>query len=389
MHETQQSRRTSAPASDQPSSSLRHPSAALEGFASCLCKPCFERAAASNHFVIQFRGFLRRVFATAVLSIFFLVSVSAHTQTGNPQLETFKRFVNGDEPIREAVVYRSISLASGKLINQDWLRFGYQDGGNTWYAQRLRPATNDHATLAPVLDADDMNGASYKYLWGMNERNLQIAEKSLAAGSGPAKSGAFLLEFIHRALTLGIPSIEPAKILFAGTNFNPPAITRWTPVGEPQQTNMINGSLVLGERGLPVSAEYSPSGTLPGGIVSYSYEPATKGIPHVFSVTSKQPNGRVYRYEFLTLILGAVDLSETQGYLPTMFTAAKIEKHITLWTNSAPYSLIDGKTIPAFATTHQRRTGALIMGGLLLSTTVFLALIHRRLKMQQQKQQHT
>jgi len=64
----------------------------------------------------------------------------------------------------------------------------------------------------------------------------------------------------------------------------------------------------------------------------------------------------VFRYEFLLLMLGSNYLGETEGYVPAMFAHTNFDRHFTLWTNSLPYSIINGKTLPAFGG-KQKRTG--------------------------------
>lgn len=55
----------------------------------------------------------------------------------NSNLIFFQDFVNGNIPIKEAIVYRNIAKLDGTWMNEEWWRFGCQD--NTYYVQRLEP----------------------------------------------------------------------------------------------------------------------------------------------------------------------------------------------------------------------------------------------------------
>ncbi len=120
--------------------------------------------------------------------------------TANAKLALFQDFVNGNVPVKEAVVYRKITKPDGTMVNQEWWRFGCQ--GSTWYVQRLRPDTNNPSSLVP-LGGHQVGGASYTHLWIIDDRNVHLAAKESAEGSLLTKAG--LPTLLQTALSLGLP----------------------------------------------------------------------------------------------------------------------------------------------------------------------------------------
>ncbi|MHB8520982.1 MAG: hypothetical protein ACYDH9_09495 [Limisphaerales bacterium] len=334
------------------------------------------------------KGTSHKPSSLVVLTASLLIPVTLPAGFSDLKLESFKRFVNGEGDIKEAVVYRRISSQDGRTINQEWFRFGCQERGNTWYVQRLKPGTNDPTILTP-LGTDDIGGASYTHIWSMSDKDVQIVEKTLAIGSGPQRHRSLPFDLMYTAVRLGIPKIEQENVRWQGTNFTTIARTNWTLDGQPLGTNALRGNVVLGTNDLPRTAKYTGSDRLPAGVVTYEYHmPSITGLPSAFSVKVNNEEGRLYRYEFLSLDLGRVDLRATGGYVPSMFAATNRPRRLTIWTNDLPYTFLNGRLIPAFETAHPQRVGSLIMATVAIIVTTFLALWYQRSKTQQKTATH-
>jgi len=87
-------------------------------------------------------------------------------QETTARLATFQKFVNGEVPVKEAVVYRELSKTNGTVLNREWWRLGYQN--DTWFVQRLIPVATNSSHLVP---RDAICGASFAQLWTVSEIN--------------------------------------------------------------------------------------------------------------------------------------------------------------------------------------------------------------------------
>jgi len=317
--------------------------------------------------------------SVVVLAAGWLMVAAGWAQETNPAVAAFQRFVNGEEPIEEAVVYRRLSKPDGKIVNEDWLRFGLQ--GSSWYAQRLAPDPANPTNLIPQR-ASGVCGASFTHLWTISDDNedVDVVHQAVALGSGPKRFASLPLNFLQNSLALGIPTPHDGveNIHWDRLCFTTRTATEFTPAGVPTKTNSIQGTLLLGANGSPAKAEYLGVGTFMGAVVSYEYDQADRPFPAVFRVEKKALGGTIYRYEFLSLRLGKVDLEQTDGYVPRMFADTSRLKHMTIWTNSLSYSLINNKLIPGFETSKPKQTGALILGALAVAVIAFLALWYWR-----------
>lgn len=322
-----------------------------------------------------------RVSPLGALVVWLLLNSSVLGDDANPGLESFQRFVCGEEPIKEGVVYRRISRPDGTIVNQDWLRFGYQ--GNTWHAQRLAPDTNNPTKLLP-LKGNDICGASVTHFWVISDNNVHVADKASSLGSIPDTFGGFPRNFMLGSIALGIPNTRIEDIRWDRSAFTTKVVSKRNPAGIPTETNTISGHLVLGADGLPVTAEYSGVGSFSGATVSYEYGSSAKEIPSAFTAKLTGPSGVIFRWQFLSLTLGKVDLEETGGYVPQMFADVSLPRVATLWTNDLPYTVRNNATTPAFATKSPKRTGSLIRGALAVVVTTFLALCYLRLRNKKQ-----
>ncbi|MBE0545197.1 MAG: TlpA family protein disulfide reductase [Verrucomicrobia bacterium] len=258
-------------------------------------------------------------------------------QEADPRLATFKAFVNGGVPVKEAVVCREITKPDGTLVNKEWWRFGWQAG--TWYVQRLIPDTNN--PTKPFTQANNTTiGASSTVLWSVSDRNLHFAEKVVARGSGPDSQGAFERQLMLGAMSLGLRqnlsfhSIMDGQIGWGLLKFSTPVVNTY-----------VTGRLELGEDGLPISASIPAVGGVPVHITSYEFATTNVGIPRAFTVKISEHE---YRHEFLSLQLGTNDLTATGGYVPALFADMKSQRSISVWTNGVHYFLRNGEFTPSF-----------------------------------------
>lgn len=272
------------------------------------------------------------------LVLLLAVLPNLHGQEADPRLATFKAFVNGGVPVKEAVVYREVSKADGTLVNKEWWRFGWQSG--TWYVQRLVPNTNDPAK--PFTRASDsVIGASLTNVWSVSDRNLHLAENAVARGSKPDSYGAFERSLMLGALSLGLPRNSQLHAILDG-QIGWGLLTFSTPT----TTKRVSGRIELGDDGLPVAAIVPAEGDFPGQTTVYEFAPTNVGIPKVFVI--KSSDGLTVRHEFLSLQLGTNDLTATGGYVPALFADMKLQRGVTVWTNDLDYFLSDGEFRPSF-----------------------------------------
>jgi hypothetical protein len=315
---------------------------------------------------------LHQMMALTVLVASLFCASMIRSQTTDPRLTTFENFVNGQVPLKEAIVYRKLSKADGTMQNEEWWRFGWQP--ETWYVQRLEPDANNPANLVP-RPRSACYGASYTNLWAVSSKNVHIVAKATSADSLLDKNSASR-NLMFAALSLGFPRIlndyttEHGAVEWDGLQFR-------SVVDASNKKSALSGTLTLGENGLPASAQYPGIGDFPAGSVTYEYRRKADTIPDVFIATY---GGAELRYEFLSLTLGSNDLSNTGGYVPSLFASNNVERHVTLWTNDKAYSLINGQILPAFEV-HQakKRTGSIILLILVITSVIFLVSLYRRL----------
>lgn len=316
------------------------------------------------------------------------------SNTTNAGLATFQAFVNGEVPVKEAVVYRKITRADGTLVNQEWWRFGYQE--NTWYVERLEPDKDDASTLVPLWDRE-VFGASFTHVWTVSDKNIHVAARDFGAGGVPDTHGGFPRGLLFSALSLGLPrnsmvsNIEDALIKWDGLEFLSVWGRKTDPAGVLRDI-VRKGRLSLGDDGFPASAEFPDIPEIAGGFVTYKYGAGTPGIPTVFTAKYSD-NDLQYQYQFVSLNLGTNDLTQTGGYVPSLFADLSLERRITVWTNDKPYSLIQGKLQPAFGgrvvTQTSKSGGLFILISVALATAILLALWHRRSERKEKQHEHT
>jgi peroxiredoxin len=275
-----------------------------------------------------------------------LVAPPGRAQTPDAGLVTFQKFVNGEVPVKEAVVYRELSDTNGKVLNKEWWRFGCQNG--SWFVQRLIPDTNDSSKLVPRESSTV--GASDTQFWVVDDQNLDVAEKNVAKGSLPDSFGMFYRSLLLSALSLGIPrqydalSITDAPVKWNGLEFNTIVRSKWDKGGIVMAKAPMPGHLTLEKNGLPTSAVYPGVGQFSGGVANYQYvSPDLNEIPKIFTV---RLHNEKFRFEFISLVLGTNNLTATGGYAPSLFADPKLKRTVSVYTNELAY--VDGKSYPAF-----------------------------------------
>lgn len=268
-------------------------------------------------------------------------------QPSDAMLVTFQKFVNGEVPIKEAVVYRQLSGTNGVVSNREWWRFGYQN--DTWFVQRLIPDVANSAQLVP--DGTSVCGSSLKQLWVVGDKTLSFAIKDAARGSRPEAFGRFYGGLMFTAISLGVPremsdlKIADVPVEWKDLEFNTIVGSTRGQSGEVLATAPIKGQLEIGNNGLPSSAKFSGVGQFPNGAVTYTYSPDTVGIPKSFVVKFSDA---IFRYEFLSLTLGSNDLAKTDGYVPSLFADLTRKRDVVFYTNDLGYIQIEGKSYPTF-----------------------------------------
>lgn len=192
----------------------------------------------------------------------------------------------------------------------------------------------------------------------------------------------FLRDFLQLVLMLGIrlPHDGIGNVQWDGLRFATRVPDKFTPDGIPTKTNTFLGVLTLGTNGLPATASYP--GQPDTETIFYEYGPGSKLLPTAFTEVQQGRGALVFRYEFLMLQLGQVDLEETGGYVPALVADANLQRLVTIWTNSRSYILIGNELVPDFSTRHPKRIGASVLGVLGTGVAIFLALGYNRWKKQ-------
>jgi len=337
----------------------------------------------NDHYNKKIRKFanLRAVF----FAIWIFLSVSAYSQItngNNDKLLVFQKFVNGEIPVKEAVVYRRSEKYDGAVLNQEWWRFGYQNG--TWYCQRLEPEANNPTNLVPK-PMNTVCGASFAQYWTIDDSYIDLAENSKVKGSSPDTYAQGYRSLMFAALSLGLPrisdvlNIDDAQIQWNNLAFTTVRASKFDEQWNILGTATTKGRLILGDNDEPSSAEFSGvNQETPAGSVTYEFDTTnTTGVPNAFLV--KYPDHRV-GYRFLRITLGASDLTKTDGYAPALFADMSIARTIRIWTNSHSYTLNDGRFIPNFETAHPKRIGPLILIVIIVTAGFFLTLWYRHSK---------
>ncbi len=336
-----------------------------------------------------------RTWATIAAALSLFRGIGSAAGDPNPEtnarLVTFQKFANGEVPILEAVVYRKITKPDGSYTNQEWWRFGCQE--NTWFVERLQPASDDPSKLVPVPNGAIV-GASYTHFWTVSDRNIHVAAKEFGTGSKPDTYGGFHRNLMFAALSLGLPrrmdklTLSESPVVWNGLEFRASVPAKADQAGASDSV-VVAGKVTLGDDDRPKIAVWRGVGQSPERQVAYQYPPDGADIPSAF--VAKHPGSDlVYRYEFLSLKLGSNDLSATDGYVPSMFADLKMARDVTVWTNDKPYGLYDGKLLPDFGFKvvgqESKSSGLIILIASAIATVIILALWYRRFEQKAKKQ---
>lgn len=308
--------------------------------------------------------------------LFLTSSIMVFGENGN--LEFFQRFTTGKEPIKEAVVFRKLSTSTGKLINQEWLRFGLQ--GDSWYVEQLVP---ENATSTNLIHkpSSSICGRSYTDIWTVNERTLHMVDPDYREGSVPNNYGKPFRAMMNEFIALGIPSINTA----AGTAWHGPDIT-WNGTSFSSLivntssnsfvTNRITGHVITNNNGVVTSAALDED---KDSVIDYQYNSKESKAPTVIVCSSKNTNALVSVYEFVIITMGEEHFKDGLGYVPAIFVTNSPERNANIWTNRQSYTIttngLRANNIPS-----PRNIGSSVFGCVAIITTIFLAVWLKRKK---------
>lgn len=290
--------------------------------------------------------------------MFCLVEFSARSADQASGLEAFRQLSSGRLPIKEAVVLRTVSRPNGSVINKEWFRFGYQRG--SWFAERLAPGTNDSRKLEHLANRT-VCGASFTHRWTISDQNIHVAYKDAVTNNVPEEFGNFyrrlMLESVTLGIGVGIPNLSIEQIQWDGLSFGSALGTA---------TNIVIGRVALGSNGLPEFADCLAIGSSSAGEIRYEW---TKGgALAAFTKTFRRAGSNSYRYEFISLVIGAIDLDDTDGFVPSMFAFGDVPRRATLWTEEGSRT-VNQSELPIAWVSRQREPLSPHLGGSPMPTT--------------------
>ena len=288
-----------------------------------------------------------------VLLLLLLVPRLRANSPPESDFATFQKFVNGEIPIKEAVVHRTLTLR-GKLVNSQRWRFSLQDGGKSWYVQDLEPHNLYHST----------SGASLAQLWHVGDETLHVVDKACTERSGPYTMTDFNRSLLWLAVSLGLPceqdALEVPSVKWMGNRFEAMQTVR---TGDGKSiTRMAHGEVKLKD-GRP-SETVDESGRV---IATYEY-PDAGPIPKAWIAS-----GGEVRFEFERLELGTNALCGAEGFLPGSF-ATTSNVHCSIWTNDVAYMVTDSGLWRASDIVQPRKTGSMAMIAI-VAVTFFSCLV--------------
>jgi hypothetical protein len=262
--------------------------------------------------------------AALILSaaVALLAGLPAPGQTLNTNFEFFKQFIVGQVPVREAVVYTTLTR-EGKLVNEEWFRFAYQPG-DTWFVQRLIPDATITNNLVPRDDT--IVGASTTTRWNLGAKVMEVVDKAYASGSNPEQFGAFYSGLVYGTMNLQLP----IPVEWHGLEFT--------------NAQGATGQITL-ENGRPAEAKWAvrrPGSTNEGWDVMwtrYDYAGSSNGLPRAFTLADSR---LTHESRFVSLVLGTDPKLGTNGYIPAMFSPA-LKEIVIFWTNDESYLLTGGR----------------------------------------------
>ncbi len=292
--------------------------------------------------------------ACPLLTAFWSAPTSRGSDAPGSNLATFRMFVNGEIPIKEAVVHRTLKEGARALGDVRW-RFSLQDGGRSWYVQVLDPPDLNHRTF----------GASLAQLWEVGDKTLHVVDKGCAKGSEPY-GASFQRTLLWNTVALGLPSDwgavreAPVKsVTWAGDRFE----AMQSVPGEhglAAHTRSVRGRVKL-KNGRPIEA-LNESGRI---LAVYEY----RGAGPIPSAWTETTGPYTVQFEFEGLELGTNALCGAKGFLPGSF-ATSANPHCYIWTNDVAYGVTDSglwRTSDAIRG-KPRRTGLVAMVAIVAAT---------------------
>ncbi len=312
-----------------------------------------------------------------VVILFHSDRLLARDSEANKRMTLFEQFTRGEIPIREAVVYREAQKPDGTVFNREWVKFSFQAAGATYYIQRLAPSTNDPSKLVSA-GANRTWGASMTHLWVITDTDVHVVEKTVAAGSGPKQNSDFGINFMEGAISLGIPHTALESLSWRESAFTT-EMAQTGLNGEGVRTNRIFGERIVNEAGYTLECRVPKSGSFEAEEIIYAYNGVTNGLPSSFK-ERVAGGGDQFVWTFLSLELGQADLNETAGYVPTMFAAANLVRHPTIWTNQHSYTVFEAGTAPDFKAGNPQGVARGVFAGCALAVITISALWLRRWK---------
>ncbi len=281
------------------------------------------------------------------LVVFWGAASNVNADVNADRTALFKQFVNGEVPIKEAVVYREMSSTNGTVLNREWWRFGYQK--DTWFVQCLTPNPTNQAQLIPKNSG--VYGQSFNQFWFVTDNSLITAAKEVAAGSWVATSSRFERSLIFEALSLGVPRnystlyLTNATVKWEDMKFETSVVSKRDHQGNALITSTLVGQLNIGTNGFVHSVEYPSIGDFMGDCIIFEYAADSLGIPDSYTEHTPQ---HIFRYQLLSLVLGKNALAMPNGYEPAAFVDMKLNRNVCFCTNELSYSQRDGKSYPMF-----------------------------------------
>jgi|GEM_PF-2731972 len=278
----------------------------------------------------------------AAIGIWLLLSFPAYGQPMNDRLGRFQKFVNGEIPVQEAIVYRTVAKTNGIVFNKQWWRFAYQEG--TWYCQQLKPDDSNPTNLIPSA-MNGVCGKSYTSFWKINDAIIEVADKNFVRDSH--LDYVFERFLMLSALSLNLPritqafDIQDSYIEWDNLKYRSIVVSKRDKANKVAKSP-IEGWLVLGADGAPILSEHPGVGVFPAGKTHYYYTSLAESIPTEFISTN---DVSIVDEKFILLKLGKTDLKKTGGYVPSMFADMKVHRDVAVWTNSKSYYLENGKLV--------------------------------------------
>ncbi len=242
------------------------------------------------------------------------------SQMANTNFEFFKKFVNGQVPIKEGMMYRTL-WKNGRVVNREQWLFSLQDGGRSWYVYNVT-FNRGHQTM----------GASLTQLWCVGDKLVDVVDKTRAKGSTVYDGGFVMRGFLREAVSLGIPfedmTVEMKPVKWTGTHFES---LRRAGVGPRSVIRVAHGKVRL--------RDGRPSELVDDhGRITAIYEYQDMGpIPRAWTQTV---GPYVVRDELVRLELGTNALCGARGFLPGSF-ARSANLLCFVETNGATYAVTE------------------------------------------------